>query len=124
MNEFKPFDRVLVRDEECDEWSPALFDRKDKEGREYPFKVICGEWYIQCIPYEGNEHLAGTTNAPEKEWEPQVNELVAVSSDGNIWAITLFKKMCNETFLCNYGIAWALCEPLRKHFPDAFISEK
>lgn len=59
--ELKPFDRVLVRDDDYDEWRISLFDRQ-KDG-----KYICLSWlWNQCIPYEGNEHLLGTTNEPEQ----------------------------------------------------------
>lgn len=44
----------------------GLFDDK-------PFKAVSGgEYFQQCIPYEGNEHLLGTTNDCDKfykNWE-------------------------------------------------------
>ncbi len=62
---FKPFDRVLVRLDDSDEWRPAFFHRHCTG--EFPFRVIgdC-DWYKQCISYEGNEHLCGTTDTPEE----------------------------------------------------------
>ncbi len=62
---FKPFDRVLVRLDDSDEWRPA-FSHRHCTG-EFPFRVIgdC-DWYKQCISYEGNEHLCGTTDTPEE----------------------------------------------------------
>ncbi len=59
---FKPFDRVLVRD--CDDqvWLPNILVRlRDTESRQYECIDTC---YIQCIHYEGNEHLYNTTDAP------------------------------------------------------------
>lgn len=62
----KPFDKVLVRDKDGDVWLPAFFDQKDSS---YDFNFVMGRkdsYYLQCIPYYGNEHLLGTTN-PYKE---------------------------------------------------------
>ena len=64
-HEFKPFDKVLVREDESDVWICRLFDRffQDKGGLGYCCQD--GISYDFCIPYEGNEHLVGTTNNPE-----------------------------------------------------------
>lgn len=59
--QFKPFDKVLVRDSDEQEWGCNLFSHIDEEGLYY----CVSSWWFQCIPYEGNEHLLGTTNKPE-----------------------------------------------------------
>jgi len=59
--EFKPFDKVLVRDNEDDIWEVSLFGYKD----ELYYRCDNGIPWIQCIPYDGNEHLLGTTNNVE-----------------------------------------------------------
>lgn len=61
--ELKPFDKVLVRDRDDREWGCDIFSNLgDKKG-----VFIClFSWWRQCIPYEGNEHLLGTTNKPEE----------------------------------------------------------
>lgn len=57
--EFKPFDKVLVKDHDEDsEWRCDLFSRKNEDG----LYICVGSIYEQCIPYEGNEHLLGTTD--------------------------------------------------------------
>lgn len=62
-NQLKPFDRVLVRDRDDIEWGCDFFSHLgNKEG---VFNCIFS-WWRQCIPYEGNEHLLGTTNKPEQ----------------------------------------------------------
>ena len=58
--EFKPFDKVLVRDCLDEMWRPSFFACYLPFGRE-PYQVIGGEWVKLCIPYEGNESLLGTT---------------------------------------------------------------
>lgn len=55
---FKPFDRVLVKDVNCDIWHADIFSHVDMFGR-----YICvGRSWLQCIPYnEQTAHLLGTT---------------------------------------------------------------
>lgn len=62
-NQFKPFDKVLVRDSDIYEWKCDLSNGLgDNDG-----VFIClTAWWSQCIPYEGNEHLLGTTNKPKQ----------------------------------------------------------
>lgn len=58
----KPFDKVLVRDDNDYEWVNAFFGFYDTVTTEkYPFVASAVRW-AQCIPYLGNEHLLGTTN--------------------------------------------------------------
>lgn len=56
----KPFDKVLVRDNDTSIWVNAFFGFYDIViTKKYPF-VASGINWTQCIPYEGNEHLLGT----------------------------------------------------------------
>ena len=61
--QFKPFDKVLVRDEIYDEWIAAIYSHSSNRDN-YPY-VASGNGWKQCIPYEGYEHLLGTNNNPE-----------------------------------------------------------
>lgn len=65
-HEFKPFEKVLVRDDKGGRWTPAIFGCKNTENSEFKYIVCCGFCWKYCIPYEGNEHLLGTTNNPEE----------------------------------------------------------
>lgn len=60
--QFKPFDKVLVRDSDYCNWVCDIFSHL--EGMEDCNFACIGTWWRQCIPYEGNEHLLGTTNKP------------------------------------------------------------
>lgn len=60
-HQFKPFERVLVRDIDDDVWGCDFFSRMAQNG----FYICVSTFWQQCIPYEGNEHLLGTTNKPE-----------------------------------------------------------
>lgn len=58
LTTLKLFDKVLVRLYDTNLWKPATFGFfKDNH-----FYVSGGNVFLQCIPYEGNEHLLGTTN--------------------------------------------------------------
>ncbi len=60
-NTFKPFDKVLVRDDINEKWSINLFSYYDGEDQTFPYVCASGR-YACCIPYEGNEHLLNTYN--------------------------------------------------------------
>lgn len=124
MYEFKPFDKVLMRDSEHEIWEPALFSGKVGDA----FKDTSLSVYRYCIPYEGNEHLAGTYNAPHKEF--QEGELVAFSDNKKVWYIGFFNKKIQEGEMNYTGYRetdkayitqWRYCEPAKKHF-DIFMS--
>lgn len=64
--EFKPFDKVLVRNTDTEEWFPGIFEKFDNTWNN-PYHIMNRRSmtdfaFKQCIPYEGNEHLLGTTN--------------------------------------------------------------
>lgn len=62
--EFKPFDKVLGRNEKDDVWEAELFSHYREESQ-YPFRCI-GFSRKYCIPYnEDTKHLLGTTD----EWK-------------------------------------------------------
>lgn len=66
----KPFDKVLVRCGNNGSWTPQFF-AKYRLNSKFPFECTYNSW-SQCIPYEGNEHLLGTTNDCDeyyKVWE-------------------------------------------------------
>ena len=58
---YKPFDKVLVRDEEGDLWYANFFSHYNEDDKYYPY-VCINTHYRYCIPYEANEHLLGTTD--------------------------------------------------------------
>lgn len=59
--ELKPFDKVLVRERKGQAWAISFFGYKDDNY------YICtnGCFWMQCIPYIGNEHLLGTSKDVE-----------------------------------------------------------
>lgn len=72
ISNLKPFDKVLVRDDNKNKWSINFWGFYDiNYDINYPYEC-CGNSFAQCIPYEGNEHLLGTTDDCDeyyKTWE-------------------------------------------------------
>lgn len=62
--EFKPFDKVLVRQRETEEWRANIFSYIDKTDEYLDHVCVNGRWEF-CIPYIGNESLLGTTKDVE-----------------------------------------------------------
>lgn len=61
-HQFKPFEKVLVRDSIDDVWRASFFSHiKENDGR---YVTTCCTWKF-CIPYIGNESLVGTTKDVE-----------------------------------------------------------
>ena len=60
--DFKPFDRVLVRDADDDTWRIQFYSHPYGE-----LHACLNGVHVQCIPFAGNERLLGTTSGPEPE---------------------------------------------------------
>lgn len=60
MYDFKPFDKVLVRDDNEERWIAAWFSNKYFEHDNIYYQCTGGSVWKYCIPYEGNENLVGT----------------------------------------------------------------
>lgn len=69
INSLIPFEsRVLVRSSFGDIWRPAIYGFTNSK-KHY---IIGGSYWMQCIPYEANKELLGTTNDCDdfyKTWE-------------------------------------------------------
>lgn len=66
QHKFKPFDKVLVRRGDTEIWLPRFFGYHKPNSLD-EFTTTTGAEWSQCIPYEGNEHLVGTSKNPEEE---------------------------------------------------------
>lgn len=64
FDELKPFDKVLVRQLETEEWRANIFSHTDKTDEYLDHVCVNGRWEF-CIPYIGNESLLGTTKDVE-----------------------------------------------------------
>lgn len=71
-NNFKPFDKVLVRHDNNSYWACDLYSHYVDDNLE--IHCCVGGLFSQVIPYEGNEALLGTTDAPKpKRWRAKKN---------------------------------------------------
>jgi hypothetical protein len=86
---FKPFDKVLVRDKDTNQWQIDLFELNETGNSRYKYKCLNSSW-VQCIPYDGNEHLLGTTDSPQKE-EEQEEKQDEVTADNYGYDSNFFK---------------------------------
>lgn len=113
--EFKPFDKVLVRREsrpnEIVDWRADIFSHIDNDG----FYVTIGLGIVtknDILPYEGNEHLVGTTDEPEEEVELRKGEWVMVSDeksiDPELWRLRRFDGFGSTIRAFNNANGW-LC---------------
>lgn len=68
----KPFDKVLARCSTLEKWRIQFFEKYDKTYQ-HPFICMGFNKYKQCIPYEGNEHLLGTTDNCEEFFKTWVS---------------------------------------------------
>lgn len=70
VDDFKPFDKVLVRDSSTFKWRIEIFSHYRKSS--YSIYICVAGWYRQCIPYnDETKHLLETTeeyNRKYKTW--------------------------------------------------------
>ena len=64
--QFKPFDKVLVRNEEDEKWETSYFSHIDS-CRDILYYVAGNIRWKQCIPYESHENLVGTIGKPKED---------------------------------------------------------
>ncbi len=90
--ELKPFQRVLVRDDENQEWRASFFSNEYRHGGKKAY-VCTGFTWAFCIPYEGNEHLLGTTDSPTPpEPEFKWGDHVEVRDCVGLWSRAVFLR--------------------------------
>ena len=64
--QFKPFEKVLVRDGKNEIWEPAFFFRNRPELNVYKYQTVDGKLRVYCIPFnEETAKLIGTSD----DWE-------------------------------------------------------
>ncbi len=63
----KPGTFVLIRDTADEKWELGIFSHYNDDEIDsslYPYIILGGDYYTECIPLKGNEHLLNT-NKPE-----------------------------------------------------------
>ncbi|MCH5234487.1 MAG: hypothetical protein J1E16_04275 [Muribaculaceae bacterium] len=107
---FKPFDRIIYKEKLFNgcRWHCAFFSDYNEsngcvnfaDGKPYHFTNI------DILPYEGNEHLVGTTDSPDEEVRLEEGELIIVFDDyqrlfDNISCVRKFIRVLNTVFETN-----------------------
>ena len=116
--QFEPFQKVLVRDCEDKAWRANFFSHLEHYDNNLTLFVCAGHKWHQCISYEGNEHLLGTTDSttpPEPDFK--FGDKVEVSDHKVNWYRAIFYEMeqlpCNRPYIVvRNGIgadAWKYC---------------
>lgn len=102
---FEPFQKVLVRDDNTAPWDITFFKYLNKNSK-YKFSGFNGCWK-QCLPYEGNEHLFGTTASPTPPESPLKwgDKVVVQESEEYPWRKGIFvgKTPSGEIYVVCYG---------------------
>lgn len=114
--QFKPYDRVLVRDDE-DNWQIDLYSHWSKE-KEQHVTLAFGDGIVltdrDVLPYEGNENLLGTTGEPDEEIELMEGEWVMVcdkiEDQPDEWKLRYF-MWANEDKICIQRVRYAYPDP-------------
>mgnify|MGYP003404955320 CR=1 FL=1 len=88
---FKPFDQVLVRDDDNDNWYPAHY-KCYEPNKKHPYICDSVGWR-QCIPYnEETKHLYNTNNSYQK---PEQKEY-------HVWTSGTFNEWMTESEFKNF----------------------
>ena len=88
-HKFKPFEPVLVRDSYSHRWKARHFSHYC-ESDTYVYKTTDGNGWLQCIPFEGNEHLVGIYESPEKKEKLEFGDKVMVRNNHAPWIKAIF----------------------------------
>ena len=66
ISDFKPFDKVLVRDANNDIWVASMYGNYSTDDNWF---ICVGNDWQQCIPYNGDtKHLLGTTDPCDEQY--------------------------------------------------------
>ena len=95
--ELKPFDKVLVRDDNYAIWNIEIFQKYDPKLK-YPYSCLTGV-HKQCIPYKDNEYLLGTTIAPLSKYDFKNGDIVIVWNNNSDRYIRVLKSKNENSYI-------------------------
>lgn len=100
--DFKPFDKVLVRDRKNEKWKIDFYSHPNHDSDLFPYMTIQNR-YAMCIPYEGNENLFQTRNDLDEKWEMVVGDIVAARTNLNTpWKIAIIVEIINDNYMVEF----------------------
>lgn len=93
----KPFQRVLVRDGNNEVWQADLYSQYVAYAPGMQVHNTVGGYWRQCIPYEGNQALLGTTDGPKlPEPDFAFGDHVEVKDANEDWHRAVFLRMSDD----------------------------
>ena len=112
--ELKPFDSVLVRDDNYDLWRISIFERYNPK-LSHPYICLTGD-HKQCIPYKGNEYLLGTMTTPASKHNCKNGDIVIVWNNDSDKYIRVFSYKSKKSYITYNNLAgpmeqWDNCIP-------------
>ena len=122
-HQFKPFERVLVRDNDTSAWRGGLFSHIETWSGNRKVYCASGNFWTYCIPYAGNEHLLGTADSPKMIREEPKKGDVFLHFKGKYYYVLMLAHH-SETdgimvvYQALYGVNKICCRPL-----NMFMSE-
>ena len=104
-NQFKPFDKVLVRDSSSQQWRVNFYSHTDGNNK---YVCICSIWNY-CIPCnEETAHLVGT-NDEYKPQQPKTYNVIFIAENGDRHQVSYtddeFKKFIETAVLNNKDVS-------------------
>lgn len=115
---FEPFEKVLTRMGPGKTWEPDLYSYSSQTNLH---KTIGGCWKSDrdIIPFEGNEHLVGTTDEPEEEIVLKEGEFILchdfieMIQDG-VGTLSKYVGLVVDNIKCKAG-TFHYCIPMSKY---------
>lgn len=104
-HEFKPFDRVLVRSFDNEEWQAQFLRKIDYSSLTSGAPVFIdmfGGVHTRCIPYEGNEHLVNTALDPTPKHEYKWGDKVEIRVAPDKWRKAICLGSIKEDHITYY----------------------
>ena len=106
--QFKPFDKVLVRDHNTHSWRINFFSHYMPKHTDAAYVCACGT-FNQCIPYnEETAHLVGTNN-DYKPQQPKTYQVIFIAQNGDRHQVSYtddeFKKFIETAVLNNKDVS-------------------
>ena len=78
---FKAFDKVIVRDKDIFlKWTCDFYSHYDNDIKHHVTSTMTKLQDDDILPYEGNEHLVGTTDSPDEEVRLEEGDWVMASN--------------------------------------------
>lgn len=103
--ELKPFDKVLVRDDNYAIWNIDLFQKYNPKLK-YPYSCLTGV-HKQCIPYKNNEYLLGTIDAP---YDFKNGDRVIVWNNDSDRYIRVFSYKSKNSYVTHNNLSASIVE--------------